>query len=112
MLREQGIVQKCKELQENIENTTQNIVLLEKEREERDREIISQMSREIETLVDKMEAEQQQHHTLQNKVDNVSDEISLQIKNDLKTEKGEREKSEDTLLTMLESICNKIEDLN
>ena len=112
MVREQGIVGKCKELQENIEQTTSNIVRLEKEREERDREIISQMSKEIESLVDKMEEEETQHHDLQTKVDNVSDEITMQIEGDLRIEKADREKSEDTLLTMLENICNKIEELN
>ena len=109
--REQAIVVKCKELQENIENTTSNVVRLEKEREERDKTIINQMSHEIDELVSKMHIEENQFEGLQVKVDKVSDEITAQIESDLKIEKSEREKSEDTLLTLLEGICNKIEDL-
>lgn len=111
MTREQAIVVKCKELQENIENTTSSVVRLEREREERDRVIVQQMSREIEELVSKMHVEEQQFEGLQAKVDKVSREISGQIDADLKIEKAEREKSEDTLLTLLEGICAKIEEL-
>ena len=111
MNREQGIVTKCKELQENIEGTTSNVVRLEREREERDKAIINQMSSEIDQLVSKMHIEEDQFEGLQTKVDKVSQEITAQIDSDLKIEKSEREKSEDTLLTLLEGICNKIEEL-
>jgi predicted secreted Zn-dependent protease len=111
MTREQAIVVKCKELQENIENTTSSVVRLEREREERDRVIIQQMSQEIDELVSKMKVEEEQYEGLQGKVDRVSQEITDQIDSDLKIEKTEREKSEDTLLTLLEGICAKIEEL-
>ena len=70
------------------------------------------MGQEVDVLVSKMGAEQQQHRTLQEKVQNVTHEISGQIEADLKAEREERERSEDTLLTMLENTCNKIQELN
>lgn len=112
MNREQAIVVKCKELQENIEGTTTSVVRMEKEREERDKTIIGQMSQEIDELVLKMQVEEDQFEGLQAKVNKVSQEITDQIESDLKIEKNEREKSEDTLLTLLEGICSKIEELS
>ena len=82
------------------------------QREQGDIQVQAKMTQELDRVSKLVEGEQKVRENTQEEIVDLLKEMVNKVKTDLDTEKNERSKNEDVLLSLLENTCSKLNKQN